>query len=95
MTNNQVEYEVLIVELKLTKDIRVKSLVVKSGSQLIIGQVKVTYETKVPYLNKYLENIKGLMGNFDHFELERFIWSENDHADALAKLASMKASSGN
>ena len=53
------------------------------------------YKTKVPYLNKYLEKAKGLLKNFNHFELERIPWIKNDRIDALMKLMIMKTSNGN
>ena len=41
------------------------------------------YETTVPYLTKYMEKVKSLLESFDHFELKRIPWSENDHANSL------------
>lgn len=67
-----------------------KSLVAWSDSQLVISQVNGAYETKVPCLNKYVEKVKGPLENFNHFQLERILWWENDHVDTLAKLASMR-----
>lgn len=62
---------------------------------MIVSQVNGTYETKVPCLNRYSKKVKGLLRNFNHFELERTLWLENNHANALAQLASIKASNGN
>ena len=45
----------------------------------------MTYEIEVPCLGKYLEKVKILIKNFDNFELERILWSKNDHIDSLAK----------
>ena len=39
--------------------------------------------------------MKNLLKAFDHFELERIPQSKNDHANALAKIASMKMPVGN
>ena len=93
--NNQVEYEALIAGLKLAKDMGVRSLKAKSDSQLIISQVNGMYETKVPFLNKYLEKVRRLLESFDHFELERISQLENDRIDAFTKLANMKLSNEN
>ena len=49
----------------------------------------------MPCLSKYLEQVKALLVGFDQFKLERIPRVENDRADALAKLASMKLSNGN
>ena len=43
-TNSEVEYEALIVRLRLAKDVRAKHLKVFSDSQLMMGQVKDEYE---------------------------------------------------
>ena len=95
MTNNQTEYEALIIELKLAKDIGIKPLIAKSDSQFIVDEVNKTYETKVPCLNRCLKKVKGQLENFDHFELEKISQLENNHANALVKLMSMKASTEN
>ena len=47
------------------------------------------------YLNKYLEKVKAFLDNFNQFDLERIPRLENDHVDALAKLACIKAPSKN
>ena len=73
MTKNQTKYESLITRLKLAKNLGVKSLIVKSDSQLVVDQVNRTYETKVPCLAKYLEKVKGLGKNFDYFKLKRIL----------------------
>ena len=62
-------------------------MVIKSDSQLVVGQVNVTYEKKVPCLAKYLEKVKRLIENF---ELEIISQSKNNHVDSLPMLASMK-----
>ena len=72
LTNNQAEYESLIIRLKLAKDLGVKSLVLKSDSQLIVGQVSDTYEMKVPCLGKYLEKVKKLFKILITLNLKEF-----------------------
>ena len=81
--------------MKLAKDMDVKTLTIKNDSQLIISQVNGTYKMKVPYLAKYLEKVKCLLGNFDHFELVKIPWSKNDHTIKLAKLVGMKTPNEN
>ena len=53
-TNNEVEYKTLLAGLKLSKNIGVKNLIVKSDLQLIVGQVKGKYEAKEDRMKKYL-----------------------------------------
>ena len=47
-SNNQAEYEGLIVGLKLAKEFRVHNLAIKGDSQLVIGQVKGEFQAKEP-----------------------------------------------
>lgn len=44
--NNEVEYEALIVGLKLAKDLGVKALHIYSDSQLMVCQVKNEFQAK-------------------------------------------------
>ena len=45
-TNNEVEYEALLKGLELAKSVEAKSILVLEDSQLIMGQINVTYEVK-------------------------------------------------
>jgi len=48
--NNQVEYEVLIVEMLLAKELGARSLLEKSDSLLVTEQVTSEYQAKDPHL---------------------------------------------
>ena len=45
-TNNEAEYEALLIGLSLARVLETKTLIVQANSQLIIGQVKRDYEVK-------------------------------------------------
>ena len=45
-TNNEVEYEALLKGLELAKSVEAKSILVLEDSQLIMGQINMTYEAK-------------------------------------------------
>ena len=47
-TNNAVEYETLLTRLKLAIKVRAEHLKVYSDSQLVVNQVKGTYQAKEP-----------------------------------------------
>ena len=49
-SNNQAEYEALLVSLKLAKELEVRMLVIRGDSQLVIGQVKGEFQAKKPQL---------------------------------------------
>ena len=45
-TNNEAEYEALLIVLSLVEALGAKNLFIQADSQLIIGQVKGDYEAK-------------------------------------------------
>ena len=66
----------------------VKNLIVKSNSQLIVGQVKGKYEAKEDRMKKYLTVIQTLLSHFKKVEFFQISREENVDADRLARLAS-------
>lgn len=59
-TNNEVEYRALIARLALENELRIKNLIVKSDSQLIINQFDGNFQTKEDRLEAYLKSTKDL-----------------------------------
>ena len=59
MTNNEAEYEALVVGLDLAKAARAKNMVVYCNSQVITSQIIGNYEFKNERMKKYLEEVKG------------------------------------
>ncbi|XP_068503681.1 uncharacterized protein [Phaseolus vulgaris] len=87
-SNNQAEYEVLIAGMLLAKEMGVQSLLVKSDSQLVTGQLTGEYQAKDPQMVAYLKYVQVLKGAFAMFELVHVPREHNARADLLAKLAS-------
>ncbi|XP_068503974.1 uncharacterized protein [Phaseolus vulgaris] len=87
-SNNQAEYEALIVEILLAKEMGAKVSVAKSDSLLVIGQVTGEFQAKDPQMAAYLEYIKELKGSFALFEVVHVPREQNVRADLLAKLVS-------
>uniref|UniRef100_A0A2N9EHL8 RNase H type-1 domain-containing protein n=1 Tax=Fagus sylvatica TaxID=28930 RepID=A0A2N9EHL8_FAGSY len=87
-TNNEAEYEALLAGLKLSKNMGVKNLTIKSNSKLIVGQVRGEYEAKDDRMKKYLKVVQTLLPHFENVELLQIPREENVDADQLAKLAS-------
>lgn len=52
--NNQAEYEAVIVDLKLAREVRVSHMLVRTGSQLVTSQIRGDYQTNDALLLKYL-----------------------------------------
>ena len=64
VTNNEAEYEILVVGLDLAKAIGAISVVVYCDSQVVISQVNGDYECKGERVKKYLEQVRKQMGEF-------------------------------
>jgi len=87
-SNNQAEYEALIAGMLLAKEMGTQSLLAKSDSQLVTGQVTGEYQEKDPQMATYLRYVKVLKGAFAAFELVHVPREQNARVDLLAKLAS-------
>ena len=82
-SNNEAEYEALIVGLKLAKEIKVESL-------LVLCQITDEYQAREEKMTAYLQKAKELLGSFNSYTIHQILRSQNAEADALAQLASMK-----
>ena len=87
-SNNQAEYETLIDGMLLAKEMSAQSLLAKSDSQLVTGQITGEYQEKDPQMAAYLRYVEVLKGAFATFELEHVPREQNARAGLLAKLAS-------
>jgi ribonuclease HI len=59
-TNNIVEYEGLIPGLNKVKTLNAKTILAKTDSQVVAGQVKKEYMAREPELVKYLATVRRL-----------------------------------
>ena len=87
-SNNEAEYEALIVGLELAKRLRVENLHIHCDSQLIVNQVKGDYTAKEPNMVAYLAKTLNNLEAISWFEIIQVPCKENAEADALAWLAS-------
>ncbi|GJS02238.1 reverse transcriptase domain-containing protein [Tanacetum coccineum] len=60
-SNNEAEYEALIVGLRIAAQMGVQNVQVKVDSKLVANQVLGTYVAKEENMIKYLEKVKGLV----------------------------------
>ncbi|XP_074342476.1 uncharacterized protein LOC141680045 [Apium graveolens] len=88
ITNNEAEYEALIVGLGLARDMRAKNLKVCGDSRLVVAQVNGEFEAKNDTMAKYLRVVKGILTQFDEWYAEHVPREENTTADALSQFAS-------
>ena len=54
MTNNEVEYEVVLMSLRVAKALGVRNLKLNSDSKLMTGQMNNKYEAKEDRIKRYL-----------------------------------------
>ena len=87
-SNNQAEYEALTAGMLLAKEMGARSLLAKSDSQLVTGQVIGEYQAKDPQMTAYLGYVQVLKNAFAVFELLHVPREQNARVDLLAKLAS-------
>ncbi|XP_070675628.1 uncharacterized protein [Malus domestica] len=83
-SNNVVEYEALVLGLKLAKQLKISCLTVHSDSQLIVGQATEEYTTKNARMQAYQQLVKGLVNGFKYFELKQIPREMNEKVDQLA-----------
>ncbi|KAL0453712.1 UNVERIFIED_CONTAM: hypothetical protein Slati_1349300 [Sesamum latifolium] len=87
-SNNEAEYEALVIAMRMARETEAKHLLAYSDSQLVVKQVEGTYETKEENMIQYLQQIADLKTKFHHFQIIQIPREENAKADSLSKLAS-------
>ena len=83
-TNNEAEYEALVVGLDLAKAAGVENMVVYYYSQVITSQINGDYECKNERMKEYLEEVKGRIGSLQ-IRFVQIPREENECTDKLAK----------
>ena len=64
-TNNEIEYEVLVVGLDLARAAGAKSMVIHCDSQVVTNQVNGGYKCKNERMRRYLEEVKNQIGSVE------------------------------
>ena len=90
-TNNEAEYETLLMGIAMVQRMGGKSVKVFSDSRLIVGQVKGEFKAKDERIQGYLSQVKCLQSEFDSFDLLHIPRNGNAHADSLTMLATSSA----
>ncbi|KAL0409537.1 UNVERIFIED_CONTAM: Ribonuclease HI [Sesamum radiatum] len=86
-SNNKVEYEALVLGMRMAKDAGAWHLLAYSDSQLIVNQVNGEYKAKEESMIQYLQKIEELKTKSKSFQLQKIPRGENVKADSLCKLA--------
>ncbi|XP_074337359.1 uncharacterized protein LOC141674550 [Apium graveolens] len=69
-TNNESEYEALIIGLTTAIDLKITNISVNYDSLLIVNHVKGSYEAKDEKMASYLDIVKELQGKFNVFTIQ-------------------------
>uniref|UniRef100_A0A803MAM2 RNase H type-1 domain-containing protein n=1 Tax=Chenopodium quinoa TaxID=63459 RepID=A0A803MAM2_CHEQI len=85
-TNNEVEYEVLIVGMTVALDLKATGLNVYNDSLLIVSQLNGEFAAKDSKITAYLEVAKKRAKQFNLFTIKQVLRDKNTQADALANL---------
>ncbi|RDX86019.1 rnhA, partial [Mucuna pruriens] len=83
--NNQVEYEALLVGMKLAQELEAKKLTAKSDLRLVIGQINGDYQAKDPQLARYRERALAMASSFDSFVLLHVPRDQNEQGRPIGK----------
>ena len=86
VTNNEAEYEALLVGMTMVQNMGGKTVEILSDSRLVVGQVKRELETRDVRMQTYLNKFRCLQSGFECFNLLQIPRSGNTHADSLATL---------
>ena len=86
-SNNEAEYEAVIVGLNLAHIMEADQLEVSSDSQLVIKQIEDSYEARGEKMILYLKKMRELLKKFIRVQVKHVPRVENSRSDALEKLA--------
>ena len=92
-TNNEAEYETLLVGMTMVQKMGGKVVKIFSDSRLVMGQVQGELEAKDLRMQEYLNQVRYLQFGFESFNLSQILRSRNTHANSLATLATSSAQS--
>ena len=87
ITNNQAEYEALIMGLQLGLDLGYKKLEVEGDSELIINQVTGNYKVRSSQLAVLLKRVVGVLDEMEDIIIRHIPRNQNKIADELANEA--------
>jgi ribonuclease HI len=88
-TNNVVEYDALVLGLKVFKNLKSKKIYIYGDSELVINKVKGSYQAKHPRLRSYRNLVLDLLEFFKEYHLTVIPRKKNVIVDALAVSSSV------
>ncbi|XP_071923132.1 uncharacterized protein [Coffea arabica] len=88
-SNNEFEYETLIIGMEIASKMGAESSKAYSNSQLVVNQVLEKNEVKKEPLRRHANGARELKSLFDQFSIEQISRRQNKRADTLSKLPSI------
>jgi ribonuclease HI len=82
-TNNEAEYNGLIIGLQEAADAGIKNLLIEGDSNLIINQFAGTWKIKAQNLVSLHKKARDLLSSFDFVAIKHIPREKNTHADRL------------
>lgn len=86
-TNNEAEYEALILGLKNALSLRVQEIKIYMDSELLVRQLNGLYRVKNPRLAVLFHQVQDLLRNFLKYDIIHIFREKNREADAMANEA--------
>ena len=77
-SNNESKYEAMIAGLKLALAVGANSLLIRSDSQLVVGQVNAEFESREPRMEKYASLVKQKLSTLTTWRLEHIPRGSNE-----------------
>ena len=90
-TNNEAEYEALLVGMVMVQKMGGKTVEMFSDSRLVVSQVKGELKARDVRMQDYLNQVRHLQSRFESFNLLHIPRSGNTHTSSLAILATFSA----
>ncbi|XP_022883892.1 uncharacterized protein LOC111400737 [Olea europaea var. sylvestris] len=88
-TNNEAEYEAVIIAMDLAINLKLENIKIYSDSQSVVGQIEGMFDRKDGKMSLYCLKVHDLQRKFKSCEIVKISRAENCKADALSRLVFM------
>ncbi|XP_022870705.1 uncharacterized protein LOC111389949 [Olea europaea var. sylvestris] len=88
-TNNEAEYEAVIIAMELAINLELENIKIYSDSQLVVEQIEGTFNRKDEKMSLYCLKVHDLQRKFKSCEIVKISRAKNCRADALSRLVFM------
>jgi ribonuclease HI len=86
-TNNEAEYQALLIGLEQSLIHGAKEIVVQMDSELLVRQINGVYKVRNPRLSVFFEKAKDLLRKFSKYDIMHIPREQNREADRMANEA--------